>query len=534
MRAGVWSGRILACGGANSVLKTNARDPNLGENRPSRGQHCIDWIETHCVYTVGHWVKKRVRLLRWQKRFIMHLLEEDPETRVRRYRWVLLGMPKKNGKTELAAWLALYLLIGDNEPAAWIACAAASDNQANLVFGAAKRCAEWSPTLSLICETYDNQILVPSLPGAKLVRVTAAAGTNDGPSWHAVICDEFHEWSGKRGRDVWTVLTNGVGARRQPLIIQITTAGFDLEGTVCGEQYQLGEQLALDPTLDPRYLFWWYEAAKGTDYTDPKTWEEANPSWGATLPDPVAYLRDQLTKKTESEFKRYFLNLWVLSEDLWLKDGQWAQCARGDTALDPSRPLFVGIDGALKRDSFAVVAVQPQDEGRVVVRAWVWENPYPPGHELRAKWRLNLEEPLNKLRELFRDFPEPAVYDEKEGMLPGPAFGYDPRFLEYAAQRLSDEGLNMVEYPQTDPRMCPASELLYELVVTERLAHDGDPTLDRHVHGCVPKYKERGWRLAKPTGSSRRIDAAIALTIGVGVAFAQQEEETSVAEPELY
>lgn len=210
-------------------------------NARTKGYDVIRWIHTHCVYTNGEWIGKPARLLPWEMLWILELFEVDDDD-ARRYRWALLGIPKKNGKTELCAWLALYFLIGDGEPSPLVVCAAASDDQADLVYGAAKTCAEMSPTLSEICDCYDKEILVPSIPGAKLIRVAAAAGTNDGKNIHVVICDELHEWSGEKGRRVWTVLTNGTGSRRQPMVLQITTAGYD-EETVCYEQYEYGKRV---------------------------------------------------------------------------------------------------------------------------------------------------------------------------------------------------------------------------------------------------------------------------------------------------
>lgn len=532
------------------MLLTNATKPYgctkpgwpcfLDDDETRCGHWVIEWIETHCVATQGHWVQQPAVLLQWEKDWLIELFGIDPEIGVRRYRWALLGTPKKSGKTELCAWLGNYGLIGDGEPSPWIAVAAAAEHQADLVYGAAKKCAEWSPTLGDVVSPHATEILVSSVPGAKLQRLSAKARTNDGPSWHMLLLDELHTWEGKQGRDLWTVLTNGIGARRQPLVLQITTAGVDIEESVCGEQYQLGLKLVEDPSLDPRYLFWWYQADPDKDWQDPETWKDANPSWGYTLPDAEAYLRDQLTKKRESEFKRYFLNLWVLSEDIWLPDGAWADCEwdpkeeAADFEFDTDRPLYVGIDGSLKKDAFAVTAAQHQN-GRFVVQTKVWQNPYPSDHELHGSWKLNLEEPMNLCRKLYEMFPEPAIWDDTNAYL-GPAFAYDPHFIEYAAQVLEGEGLNMVETPQSDQRMCPASEKLYELIMTKKLAHDGDPTLRRHVHAAVAMEKPRGWRLTRPKGSKRHIDALIALIMAVSVAFRpdQQDHDEPMEGPGLW
>ncbi len=243
---------------------------------------------------------------------------------------------------------------------------------------------------------------------------------------------------------------------------------------------------------------------------------------GSTLPEPELYLQDQVRKKTESEFRRYFLNQWTLAEDIWLGQGMWDECEDPDRDLDPALPLFVGIDGALKRDSMAVTAYQPQADGADIVRGWVWENPYPHGHPSRDKWKLNLQEPMELLRELRSDYPEPAMMSDDDYPIDGPAFGYDPYAMELLASNLEDEGLNMVEVPQTDQRMCPAAERLYERIVTKKLVHDGDMVMKRQVHAAVMKIKERGWRLSRPKGTRKNIDAAISMAMAAYLALVSE------------
>ncbi len=468
----------------------SSRDSPPAEPIRTRGFAVIKWIEWHCVHTQAEWIGRPFRLLTWQKLWILLLFAVDPAG-VRIIRWALLGVPKKNGKTELLAALALYLLIGDGEPSPLVVIAAASDEQADLAFGAAATMCRQSKTLSQITEVYDREILVPSIPGAKLKRVAAAAGTNDGQNIHAVICDELHEWTGTKGRQVWTVLTNGTGARRQPLVLQATTAGFDMEGTVCGQQYTYGQSVADGEVEDPHYLMEWIQAPDGCDYRDPEMWRVANPSWGITIPDPDEFFRDQLTKKTESEFRRYFLNQWVEAADLWEPATLW-DGLKGPAELNPALPLYVGVDVGVKHDCSAVVWAQVQEGKRVVLRSRVWENPWAPESRQHQAWR-------------------PA---RTKGVM-GPAFMYDPHFFERSAQMLTGDGLNMLEFPQSDARMIPASQSLFELVKQGTVMHDGDPALRRHIRNVVAETKPRGWRISKPPGSRRHIDAAVATAIAV-------------------
>lgn len=511
--------------------------PSAPEKQPrrTRGFHVIRWIERHCVHTNGEWIGRPFRLLDWQKDLLLELFELEwfPEPDLdrypaggewrRRYRWALIGLPKKNGKTELAAALALYLLIGDEEPAPLIACAAGSDEQADLVYGAARTMIELSPTLSQVAIPYEREIQVPSIPGSKLKRVAAVAGTNDGQNLHAVICDELHEWLGQKGEQTWNVLTGGGGTRRQPLIIQITTAGFDPE-TILGKQYAYGRAIERGEIEDRRYFFRWVEAprvdAKGKplDYRDPAVWWLANPSLGTLVRED--FLADQVTKKTEATFRRYYLNQWTEAEEAWLPDGAWEGCKAAWIGLDPKLPAYVAVDVGLRRDRTAVtvaqrVKVRMRDGSireRTPVRARTWGNPYPTRDPRYHKWALPKAEITNYLGELYERFPVPAAQRDDE-TVPGPLFAYDPWNFGEEADELAARGLNMVETPQTDARMIPASQELYRLVMEQELAHDGDPTLAAHLAAAIAHAKPRGFRLTKRPGQTKPIDAAISTAI---------------------
>ena len=489
--------------------------PPSGPKRNTQGFRVIRWIEKYAVHSQAEWTGKPFRLLPWQKRLILELFEVGDDG-LRRYRWALIGVPKKSGKTELAAALGLYALIGDDEPSPLVVCAAASEEQADLTFGAAKTMCQLSPALAQITECYDKEILVPSIPGARLKRVAAAAGTNDGQNIHWVICDELHEWVPPKGDKVWNVLTNATGARRQPMVLQITTAGYDLEGTICGKQYTYGRSLATGERADPRYYFHWVEAPAGCDHRDPAMWQLANPSYGVLV--QREFFEDQLTKKTESVFRRYFLDQWVTTEEIWIPYGVWDAC-QSDLELDLTLPLYVGIDIAKNIDSSALTCVQRQGE-RFVVRATIWANPYPSGHSLHDSWRMNNHDVMELCRQLYETYRAAACQIERS-IMPGPCFGYDPWRFREEADVLTGQGLAMVEFPQNDSRMVPASQAAYEAIMKTRIAHDGDPILAAHVHHVTAESRARGWRMSKPDGSTRKIDAAIAMAIGLYLAQTQ-------------
>lgn len=440
---------------------------------------------------------KPFRLLPWQKRLILELFTVRPDG-LRQYRWALWGVPKKNGKTELAAALGLYFLIGSGEPSPLVVCAAASDDQADLVFGAAKRMCELSPTLSQITECWEKEITVPSIIGAVLKRVAAVAGTNDGQNIYVVICDELHEWPGapddtvgRKGRDCWNVLTNGTGARRQPMVLQITTAGFDPQ-TVCYEQYDYCQRMRKGEIEDDRYHFFWVEAPEDADFKDPKVWAAANPSYGVTVHEE--FFADQVKKKPENIFRRYFLNQWTAAQSAWLPPGAWAACEETGVKIPDQAPVFLTVDVGIKKDTSAIDILHQRSDGKVVVKAEVFK-PAGDGTPLEL---ATLEDRIRKLADTY----------EVLGVV------YDRWSFERSAQQLSDEGLLMIEFPMTNERTVPASSRLYEAIVGGEIVHDGDPVLAAHVAAGATKETERGWRLAKGK-VNRAIDALIALMIGL-------------------
>ena len=494
---------------AKAKSKTTSRPgsskPEPPAARPTQGFRVIRWIERHCVHTKARWIGRPFKLLPWQKKLILELFEVDPDTGLRRYRWALIGVPKKNGKTELAAALALYFLIGDGELQADIPCAAASDEQADLVFGAAKTMVEMSPTLSAVCETYDKEILVPSRPGARLYRVAAVGGAGDGGNVFVAILDELHEWLKEKHKTTWTVLTGGGGVREAPLVLQITTAGFDLD-SICGREYEYGKKVQSGEIDDPTYFFRWWEADPDADWRDPAVWAECNPSLGVTV--QVEYLRSQLRKKPANTFRRYYTNSWTTTEDSWLREpdpddpdealaveagGFWRALADADFAIPDHAPVILGVDLGLKKDTASVDALWPMPDGRVGVEAKVFDP---------AVGKVSYEDVENYIRELAVRLQVDAVV-------------YDPWRFGRSAELLSGEGLMMVEFPMSNERTVRATDRLFNAIVDERrIVHNGDPTLRAHVEAGALMETDRGPRLHK--GKTRRaIDALIALMIAL-------------------
>jgi phage terminase large subunit-like protein len=457
----------------------------------TRGREVADWIETHCIHTQAQWYGQPFRLMPWQRTVLKQLFTIDRATGRRQYRWAYISVPKKQGKTELMAALALWFLIASGEPSPLVVCAAGSEDQADLIYGAARIMVEESPTLRLVAECFESEITVASIPGARLVRVAASArkygSTLDGKNTYVVICDELHVWEGDRGEVEWGTLTRSTGARREPMVIQITTAGFDRD-SICWRQYEIAKKVLADPSINPRYYAHIVEAPDGADHTDPEVWRAANPSYDVTVREE--FFADQLAVQPENEFRRFHLNQWTRSAECWLPPGAWDACT-GDATIPAGAGVAVGVDVALRYDHTAVLVAHAREDGTVAVQSKVWE-PTP-------DMKLDIGAVKAHIRELARTYTVTGV-------------SYDPRFFELAAADLTDEGIPMIEQPQSVERMVPACKHAFELIVSGRLVHDDDPVLTDHVLSAVQREGERGWTLSKGR-SRRKIDACIAMCL---------------------
>lgn len=477
----------------------------------SRGGYVIRWIETHCVHTKGKWSRRPFRLLDWQKLFIIQLFEIDPDTDLRKIREAYLRVPKKNGKTELIAALDCFFAAADIEPAAEVYCAANSEEQADLVFGACKFMCEHSPTLSRITERFAKEIHFQRLDGTigKIRRLSATVGTNDGLNVSHATFDELHEFTVSKGAAMYDVVTNGTAAREQPLIIEISTAGYDDESLEYAK-YEYGKRVNSGEIDDPTFLFVNYEAPPNADYRDLSSWAVANPSWGITVHE--SYATDQIRKKTEGTVRRYNLNQQTETAEAWLPLGAWEACRTDDVAFDPALPVIAGWDAARRRDATAVIALQRRPDGRVVSQHHIWERPLNPANgQPDESWKTPTTEVMNVIRKLH------SQYDFR--------CGYDSWGIKESVDTLVSEGVAMVEVPQTNARMIPATEYLYELIVDGAFAHDGNATYGRHFRNAVTRVTPSGIRVDKMK-TRKPQDACIATIIAASELMQDEPEET--------
>ena len=453
---------------------------------PSDGYRVVRFAEQFCRVTKGKLAGQPINLYPFQRDIIVGLYEVDPTIGRRLYQRGLIGMPRKNSKSTIGAILALYGLFADGEQGAEVYSVAGATQQARIVFNDAKRMVELDENLSRVLSVYRNEIV--HKPSGSVYRAIAAESyTAEGLNPSLVIFDEVHV---QPNEELWNVMTMGSAARDQPLIVGITTAGWDMD-TLCGRLYQLGK--AGQPGF---YFKWWEPADPACDYRDPRVWYECNPALQAGI------LREEdfqtaVNQNTENAVRRYRLNQWTSSLERALPFGVWASLADEGRVLLPGEDICFGFDGSYNGDSTALVACTMDGWLHVL---GVWESDGSEG------WRVNIAEVETVIREKAAEFRPREI-------------AMDPFRWSRTMETLEAEGLPVVAWPTTSvTRMVPAWARFYDgcmaAVGGQRVSHDGSTPLARHVDNLILKTDRLGPRPVKEyKGSPKHIDLAIAAII---------------------
>lgn len=327
------------------------------------------------IHTTGQHKGKAFELLDWQwRRVVGPLAGWKKADGTRRHRRGYLSTPKKNGKTTLLSGLALYLMLADGEAGAEVYSAASDREQASLIFREAAKMVEVSSELTRVATVKDSTKTIVG-PGRSFYRALSAdARRQEGKNASAILFDELHA---QPDRSLWDSLRYAGSARRQPLVLAITTAGNAADETsICLEQYQYAKRVISGEIADPSFFACIFEADAGDDWQDEATWYKANPSLGITI--SVDDFRADALEAKESpaklnSFLRYRLNRWVQTADAWLNIDTWDA---GGADIDPQalegRPCYAGLDLSATDDTTALVLLFPEADGSATVLPWFY------------------------------------------------------------------------------------------------------------------------------------------------------------------
>ncbi|NNJ30470.1 terminase large subunit [Bacteroides xylanolyticus] len=480
--------------------------------------YAVNFIE--CLsHTKGKWSGKPFELIDWQEQIIRDIFGTLKPNGYRQFNTAYIEIPKKMGKSELAAAVALLLCCGDGEERAEVYGCAADRQQASIVFEVAADMVRMSPALSKRVKILSATKRIVFQPTNSFYQVLSAeAYSKHGFNIHGVVFDELHT---QPNRKLFDVMTKGSGdARTQPLYFLITTAGSDTK-SICYETHQKAKDLLEGRKVDPTFYPVIYGADESDDWTDPKVWKKANPSLGITVGIDKVKAACESAKQNPAEentFRQLRLNQWVKQAVRWMPMDKWDKCAFAVNEEDLlGKVCYGGLDLSSSIDITAFVLVfPPEDEDdKYVVLPYFWLP----------------EETLN-LR-VNRDHVPYDVW-EKQGYLKTTEgnvvhYGFIEKFIEslgekynireiafdrwgavQMVQNLEGMGFTVVPFGQGFKDMSPPTKELMKLTLEEKVAHGGHPVLRWMMDNIFIRTDPAGNIKPDKEKSTEKIDGAVA------------------------
>ena len=533
----VVTGKIIA---PKYVLKSCERyltDLDTGEERglefkPNVAGAYIQFFSKAIRHTVGEWDGMPFDPLPWQQFILWNLYGWFREDGTRRFNYAYITVARKNGKTTLMSGCALAALVFDQEKSAEVYFAATKKDQAKIGFDEAQRMASASGPLRRHLKAGKHDIKAPKL-NARCTYLSSDRDTLDGLNVHFAGIDEYHAHPTD---GVANVLRSGMQARRNPMHLTITTAGFNKESP-CYELQKTCKEILDGVKHDDAQFAIIYELDEGDDWTDSSTWIKANPSLGVALRPQL--LESQLQQalnlggSREVEFKTKHLNKWVTASKTWIQDEIWTKNQR---EIDLSgRICWGGLDLASVSDMTALVMVYPEDDGyHVRGHYWLPSDTVEqvlqrdPGHIYRNFLELpnvhitdgNVTDysSIRRMVSGIMNTPEGQQVDENSIMhnFQVQRIAFDRYNSTQIAIDLTDDGVPLVPFGQGFVSMSSPTKQLEVLVRTGRIWHDGDPVLRWALGNVELKLDPAGNIKADKQKSGGKIDPIVAMVMGIG------------------
>lgn len=448
----------------------------------------------------------------------------------RRYRTAFVMVPRKAGKSTLAAGLALYELFC-GEPTGEIYGAAADRQQAGIILEMAKTMVAASPALRSRAKVYARSIVVPATGNAYRV-VSADAYSAHGLNPSMIVFDELHV---QPNRELWDALTTGTGARRQALTVAITTAGYE-RTSLCYELYDHARKVQAGTIVDDAFLPVIHAADPEDDWTLPATWRKAHPGIGISVPESFIASECERARQMpsyENTFKRLMLNLWTEQATRWLSCEQWDKC-EGELPDLAGAECCLGLDLSNTTDVSALLMAFAKGK-HVYLKAKFW-------CPLTGVRRRSLTDavPYQTWIDggLIQATPGPTIdYDFIRAEINALAeqftigkIAYDPWNASGLVKQLTDDGFNMVPVRQGFVSMNAPTKEFERRVLAGEIVHDGNAVLRWMVDNVAVDTDAAGNLKPAKDKSSDRIDGVVAAIL----ALSQIGQEEPPFEPGVW
>ena len=497
-----------------------------------KAQRVVRFIEA-LRHTKGEFHGQPFHLLPWQEKIIRDVFGtvRDDDPTMRQYTTAYIEIPKKNGKSELGAAIALNMLINDDEWKAEVYSCASDRQQAAIVFDVAVDMVRQSPALMKRVKIIPSTRRMIYQPTGSIYQVLSSeVATKHGLNVSACIFDELHT---QPTRALYDVMTQGSGdARRQPLWFFLTTAGTD-RNSICWEVHQKALDILEGRKIDPRFYPVLFGLPDEADWTNEENWYRANPSLDYTITiDKVrdAFRKAQETPADENQFRQLRLNQWVKQSVRWMPMDKWDECGG---VVDPyaleGRACYAGLDLSSTSDLTALVLVFPptsEDEPYIAL-PFFWL----PEETLSLRVRRDHVPYDQWARRGFIQTTEGNVvhYGFIERFICQLGERYDIREIAHdrwnatmMVQTLEDDGFTMVPFGQGFKDMSPPTKELMRIVLEHKLCHGGHPVLRWNMDNAFVRTDPAGNLKLDKEKSTEKVDGAVALVMALDRAMKNQ------------
>jgi phage terminase large subunit-like protein len=518
------------------MIDTRAARPDGTRYSPALAARAVAFINM-LRHTKGEWFGQPFVLLPWQDKIVREVFGTVGPDGSRRYNTAYVEIPKKQGKSELAAAVALYLLAGDREMGGEVYGCAADRQQASIVFDVACQMVEQCPALKKRIKPVLSQKRLVYLPLKSFYQVLSAESfSKHGLNVHGVIFDELHAQPDRR---LYDVMLHGSGdARRQPLFFLITTAGTD-RNSICWEVHQKAADVLAGRKTDPTFYPVIYGANDTDDWSSEGVWTRANPSLGTTVDIDklrAAYASAKDNPAEENLFRQLRLNQWVKQSVRWMPMDKWDACA---FAVDPDalegRECYGGLDLAGSTDVTAFVLVFPPAgaEDRYTVLPYFWLPEETIGLRVRRDHvPYDLWQQQGAVMTTEGNVVHYGCVEQFIGAL-GKRYNireiaFDRWGAAQLSQDLTEAGFTVVPFGQGFRDMSPPTKELMKLVLEGRIAHGGNAPLRWMMDNIYVRTDPAGNVKPDKEKSTEKIDGAVALIMALDRAIRHESPGGSV------
>ena len=465
-------------------------------------------------HSKGIWAGQPIVLELWQCFVVGSIFGwKHKKTKLRRFRTTYTSVARKNGKSTMMAGIGLYGLLADGEAGAEVYSAATKRDQARIIFDESKRMVKASPDIAGFVDVFSKNLSVAAT-NSKFEPLSADVNSLDGLNISMGLIDELHA---HKTREMWDVLETATGARTQPLLAAITTAGYDRFG-ICYEQYDYCLNILNGTVQDETYFCYIAQIDKEDDWRDPECWIKANPNLG------VSVYQDDLERKSEkakeipaaqNNFICKHLNYWVSQTARWMDMDKWFACPVKEIDLS-GRTCYLGGDLSATTDICSINAEFPLEDGfyymlshsfipedlvdekekrdKVPYRAWERQGyiTFTPGSVVDYEWIKSYV------------FEACVKYDVQE-------WDYDPWNATQVANDLINEGIECVQIRQGYATLSEPTKDIMSLVLQKKLIHNNNPVLAWAIGNSVVTSDPAGNIKLDKSKTTFRIDPAAAM-----------------------